>query len=188
MTAWIARRPHWPLMMAGVFVLGVAWMVWTAAPEQAAAAGLVPSPHPGFAAPELELPTLDGELLRLSDLRGQVVIVNLWASWCPPCRAEMPALQTLHESLQDKGLVVLGVNATDQDSEAAARAFVEAQGLTFPIVLDVDGEASRAYALQALPSTFIVDRRGVIREALIGGPVREATLRSLITPLLAEGD
>jgi len=117
-----------------------------------------------------------------------VVIVNLWASWCPPCRAEMPALQNLHASLQDQGLVVLGVNATDQDSEAAARAFVKAQGLTFPVVLDVDGEASRAYALQALPSTFIVDRRGVIREALIGGPVREATLRSLITPLLAEGD
>jgi peroxiredoxin len=184
----MARRPHWPLIMVGVFVLGVVWMVWTATPEQTAAAGRLPGPHPGFAAPDLELRTLDGEPLRLSELRGQVVIVNLWASWCPPCRAEMPALQKLHVSLKDQGLVVLGVNATNQDTEAAARAFAEAQGLTFPVVLDVDGEASRAYALQALPSTFIVDRRGVIREALIGGPVREGTLRSLLMPLLAEGD
>lgn len=188
MARWIARRPQWPLMMVGVFFLGAAWIVWTARPEQAAAAGRVSSPHSGFAAPDFELETLSGDRLRLSDLRGKVVVVNLWATWCPPCRAEMPALQQLYEAHLEDGLVVVAVNATDQDSAAAARSFVAEHGLTFPVALDPQGEASRAYALQAMPSTFVVDREGVIREVLIGGPVSLATLRSLVMPLLEQAD
>jgi peroxiredoxin len=184
----MALRPHWLLMMAGVFLLGLAWIVWTAHPEQAAAAGRASSPHRGFTAPDFDLETLGGDRLRLSDLRGQVVVVNLWASWCPPCRAEMPALQQLFEAYREDGLVVVAVNATDQDSANAARTFVAEHGLTFPVVLDALGEASRAYALQAMPSTYVVDRRGVIREVVIGGPIRLGTLRSLVTPLLEESD
>lgn len=187
MATWMARRPHWLLVMAGVFFLGLAWIVATADPKQATAEGRIPSPHEGFAAPDFELETLDVGRLRLSELRGQVAVVNLWATWCPPCRAEMPALQRLYEDYQGDGLVVLAVNATDQDSEAAARAFVSDHGLTFPVLLDPEGEASRSYALQALPSTYIVDREGVIRKVLIGGPVNPATLRSLVLPLLEEG-
>jgi len=186
MTTWIARRPHWLLMMAGVFFLGAGWIVGSARPEQAAAAGRIASPHSGFAAPDFDLERLNGERLRLSDLRGQVVVVNLWATWCPPCRAEMPALQQLYEAHRDEGLVVVAVNATVQDSATAAGAFVAERGLTFPVLLDPQGEASRAYALQAMPSTFVVDRQGVIREVLIGGPVSLATLRSLVAPLLEE--
>ncbi len=188
MARWMARRPHWLWMMAGVFLLGTGWILWSADPEQAAAAGTIASPHPGFAAPEFDLETLDGDRVRLSDLRGQVVVVNLWASWCPPCRAEMPALQQLYDAHRDEGLVVLALNATDQDSSAAARAFVTDHGLTFPVVLDPAGEASRAYGLRAMPSTFVVDRQGVIREVLIGGPVSLATLRSLVSPLLEQAD
>ena len=187
MRRWIARRPHWPLLMAGVFLLGSGWMVWTTSPEQSAEAGRIASPHPGFAAPDFELETLEGERLRLSDLRGEVVVVNLWATWCPPCRAEMPALQELYEKHREDGLVVVAVNATDQDSAEAARRFVAERGLTFPVGLDPQGEASRLYALQAMPSTFVVDREGVVREVLIGGPVSLGTLRSLVTPLLEEG-
>jgi cytochrome c biogenesis protein CcmG, thiol:disulfide interchange protein DsbE len=188
MTKWMAHRPHWLLMMAGVFLLGAGWIVWSANPEQAAASGRIASPHPGFAAPDFDLETLGGDRLRLSDLQGQVVVVNLWATWCPPCRAEMPALQQLYEAHRDEGLVVVAVNATDQDSATAARTFVADHGLTFPVALDTRGEASRAYALQAMPSTFVVDRQGVIREVLIGGPVSLATLRSVVTPLLEEAD
>jgi peroxiredoxin len=173
--------------MAGVFLLGTAWMVWTSGPDPSSVAGPIASPHPGFAAPDFELETLDGERLRLSNLKGKVVVVNLWATWCPPCRAEMPALQDLYDKHRDEGLLVVAVNATDQDSAAAARRFVAERGLTFPVALDPQGEASRQYALQALPSTFVVDREGVVQQVLMGGPVSLGALRSLVAPLLEEG-
>ncbi|HRE28375.1 MAG TPA: TlpA disulfide reductase family protein, partial [Anaerolineales bacterium] len=117
---------------------------------------------------------------------GQVVIVNLWASWCGPCRAEMPALQSVYESLSAEGLVVLAVNSTAQDTEEAARAFVTEHALTFPVLLDREDSVSQAYRLRSLPSTFIVDRQGVIDSVLIGGPLAEAVLRSKVADLLAE--
>ena len=84
-------------------------------------------------------------------------------------------------------LAVLAIHSTVQDSEDHARAFVQELGLTFPIVLDRDGAVSRTYRLRALPSTFIVDRKGMIRDIVFGGPLSEATLQSKIEPLLAEG-
>lgn len=140
----------------------------------------------GRRAPAIALETLDGGMVSLAERRGQVVIINLWASWCGPCRAEMPALQRLYAAERARGLEILAVNSTVQDSPDAARAFAEEHSLTFPILLDSDGAVSRAYRLRSLPSTFIVDRRGVIRQIFFGGPLSEETLATAVAPLLAE--
>jgi cytochrome c biogenesis protein CcmG, thiol:disulfide interchange protein DsbE len=179
-----ARR--WRLLSLAVLLLGAGW-IWAARvrPSQGDTSQ-IPSPYPGFAAPDFTLETLGGETSSLAAQRGKVVIVNLWGSWCGPCRAEMPAIQRLYEREREQGLTVLAVHSTVQDSEENARAFAQELGLTFPIVLDRDGAVSRTYRLRALPSTFIVDRKGKIRDIIYGGPLSEATLQSKIDPLLAE--
>ena len=98
----------------------------------------------------------------------------------------MPSLQRLYTAERARGLEILAVNSTVQDSPAVARAFAEEHGLSFPILLDTDGAVSRAYRLRSLPSTFIVDRRGVIRHIFFGGPLSEETLSAAVAPLLAE--
>jgi len=178
---------HGRLLMAAVLVLGMAWIFATRPAEGAVTGGAIPSPRAGFAAPEVELEHLDGSRVRLSDLRGQVVVLNVWASWCPPCRAEMPALQALHEQRAGDGVVVLGVNSTVQDSEQAARDFVMEYGLTFPIGLDRDGQATRLYQVRALPSTFFIDRQGIIRRVVVGGPLDASVLETTVLDLLGEG-
>lgn len=175
------------LLMAAVFVLGSAWIVATRPVEGAVTGGAIPSPRAGFAAPEVELESLDGGRVRLSDLRGQVVVLNVWASWCPPCRAEMPALQALHEQRGGDGVVVLGVNSTIQDSEQAVRDFSSEYALTFPIGLDRDGQATRLYQVRALPSTFFIDRQGIIRRVVVGGPLDPSVLETTVLDLLGEG-
>jgi thiol-disulfide isomerase/thioredoxin len=122
----------------------------------------------------------------LSDLRGKAVIVNLWASWCPPCRAEMPALQRVYEANGARGLEILAVNTTFQDSQAGAEEFVREFGLTFPVPLDRTGEVSRSYLLRALPTTFFVDRDGVIRNLVLGGPMSETTIQTAVEELLRD--
>ena len=175
------------LLMAAVFVLGSAWIFITQPVEGAVTGGAIPSPREGFAAPQVDLERLEGDRVRLSDLRGRVVVLNIWASWCPPCRAEMPALQVLHEQRAGQGVVVLGINSTVQDSEQAARDFAAEYGLTFPIALDRDGEATRLYQVRALPSTFFIDRQGIIRRVVVGGPLNPSVLETTVLELLGEG-
>ncbi len=146
----------------------------------------IPAPQAGFLAPEFSLQTLDGETLALSDLHGQAVLVNIWASWCGPCRSEMPAMQTIYEEYQDQGFTILAINATSQDSRADAQAFVDENRLTFPVLLDLDGSVSRLYQVSALPSSFFVLPDGSIQEVVIGGPMAEALLRTRVERLLAE--
>jgi len=171
--------------MIGVLVLAAAWIMLSrvagTAPQSSVAP---PSPRTGFSAPDFTLETLDGTQLTLSDLRGQPVLLNLWTSWCLPCRVEMPAIERVFQRHRSDGLVVVGVNVTSQDSEAAARAFAEKLGLTFTIVLDRDGLVSDRYELMGLPSTFFIDRQGVVRAVIIGGPMSEAVMLSNIEDLL----
>lgn len=147
--------------------------------------GGIPVPRQGFLAPDFGLPNSQGEIVRLSSLRGQPVIINLWASWCTPCRAEMPAIQKVYEQYKDQGLVVLGVNATNQDNPQNAVQFVEDMGLTFPILFDMDGEVSQQYLLSALPTTFFVDGSGTIQEVVVGGPMAEALLKIRVEQLIS---
>jgi peroxiredoxin len=169
-----------------ILAIGAGWIfISTTNPETYNGLG-VAAPQAGFLAPDFTLQTPDGESLTLSDFRGQPVLVNLWASWCGPCRAEMPAMERVFQEYKDQGVAILAVNATNQDSVNAAVSFADQNGLTFPLLMDVDGSVSRSYELRALPSSFFIDRDGVIHEVVIGGPMAEALLRSRIQSLLAE--
>jgi cytochrome c biogenesis protein CcmG/thiol:disulfide interchange protein DsbE len=185
--AWLADVRRGRFLLAAVFLLGSGWIGVSRQPVGAASGDVLTSPREGFVAPDFELPTLDRNRIRLSDLRGQVVVVNMWASWCPPCRAEMPDLQRLHDQGEGRGMVVLAVNSTVQDSESEARAFAKTYGLTMPIALDLSGDVTRAYQVRALPSTFFVDRQGIIRRVVIGGPLRSTTLETIVLEILEEG-
>ena len=178
-------RRWWTFALA-LLLLGAGWTWVSRAPTSAATAGLTPSPRAGFPAPDFTLETLGGGPTALSQHRGKVVVINFWASWCGPCGLEMPVIQKVYATDRDRGLVVLAVNTTYQDSETAAGNFAHALGLTFPILLDRDGKVSREYLLRALPSTYIVDRKGIVRTVIIGGPMTEALLRSKVEPLLQE--
>ena len=177
----------WFGFVALVMVVGTAWIRLSAVPAAGTTAGRIPSPREGFLAPDFDLELLSGGAVSLSEQRGKVVIVNLWASWCPPCREEMPAMQRIYEANRDRGLEILAVNMTWQDSEQAAADFVSQFGLTFPIPLDQDGFVARQYLLRALPSTFFIDREGVIQKVIIGGPISEATIQTTVEELLAGG-
>ncbi len=178
----------WNALMVAVFLLGGAWILFSRIPPAETTNGAPPpSPREGFSAPDFTLELLgDGGEVTLSDFRGQVVMVNLWASWCPPCRAEMPAIEQVYQDFKDAGLVVLAVNTTYQDTESAAAAFVQEFNLTFPVPLDRTGAVSNRYQLRGLPSTYFVDRQGVIRSVVVGGPMSETLIRSKVEDLLAE--
>ncbi|TFH37957.1 MAG: TlpA family protein disulfide reductase [Anaerolineales bacterium] len=186
-TAFLADRLRWSVLFVSVVCLGIAGIWFSTAAEGETTAGRAPAPRQGFLAPGFELETLQGVPSRLFDFRGQVVVLNLWASWCPPCRAEMPALQSLYDEYRDQGLVVLAVNMTYQDSAAAAAAFAAEFGLTFPILLDRTGLVGNLYRMRALPTTFFIDREGVIQEVIVGGPMSELTLQAMIAELLEAG-
>ncbi len=175
-----------PLFYGFVILAGLFWIWFSAAPGGGTSAGGIPAPQAGFLAPNFTLDTLDGGTVTLSNLRGQVVLLNIWASWCPPCRAEMPAMQRVWEEYQEQGVVVLAVNSTGQDTPADAQAFVSENGLTFPIPLDTGGEVTRLYRVSSLPTSFFIGADGVIREVVIGGPMAEALLRSRVEQLLKE--
>jgi cytochrome c biogenesis protein CcmG, thiol:disulfide interchange protein DsbE len=132
-------------------------------------------------APDFTLTTLDGNQMRLADLKGQVVVVNFWASWCGPCRDEAPALQSIWEKYQDRGVVVLGVAYTD--TENGARAFMGEFGQTYPNGLDIGTKISELYAIQGVPETFIIDREGKVVEFIMQ-PITEASLTASIDRVL----
>ena len=102
----------------------------------------------------------------LSELRGKVVFLNFWATWCGPCRDEMPSIEALHTKYKDKGLEVLGVNSGERAEEVLA--FMRSYNLSFPTVLDRDGTVGRAYGIQAIPTTYLIDREGNIVMRLVG--------------------
>lgn len=169
-------------------VISILWTIVSRVPSAVGAPlSSSASPREGFLAPEFTLATLDGTKVTLSDLRGKIVLINLWATWCPPCRAEMPALENAYEQYRDSGVVILGINVTYQDSERDIPPFVEEFELTFPILLDRDGSVSTLYQLRGLPTTFFVNREGIIRTVVVGGPMSETFIRSKIEALLKEG-
>jgi peroxiredoxin len=162
-------------------VVGGGWIVLTRAQQSAGvAAGAVA----GLAAPDFSLLTSDGRTITLSDLRGQAVIVNFWATWCPPCLEEMPTLQEVYEAYRDEGLVVLAINQ-DEPADRVAR-FAQQHGLTFPLLLDAEFNVTDRYQVGLLPSTFFVDRAGVVYEVIFGGPLTRASLEARVAKLLEQ--
>ena len=123
-------------------------------------------PWTGGAAPGLELRDTEGTLHRLADYRGSVVLVNFWATWCEPCREEMPSMERLRAAMQGKRFVVLAVNVGE--GARAARAFGERMRLGFPLVMDSDTKTARAWSARVLPASFIVGPRGDIRYSYFG--------------------
>lgn len=176
------HKTHRQIMYAILLILGFLWIIASA--DSTGSSANIAAPQTGFLAPDFELMTLAGETIKLSELRGQAVLVNLWATWCPPCRAEMQTIETVYNDYKDEGFAVLAVNMTYQDDPAAVKPFVDEQGLTFPILLDTTGQMGNVYQLRSLPSSYFIDREGIIREVVIGGPMAEALLRTRIEEIL----
>lgn len=140
--------------------------------------------EPGDPAPAFGAPVLDGDSLHLSSLRGQPVLLNVWATWCPPCREEMPALQALHERFGPR-LRILGVSVDARGAEPTVRRFVEEGGYTFTILHDPSDDVSRQFRTIGVPETFLIDGEGRIVRRWIGrfDPLAEDVIRD-IEPLL----
>ncbi len=118
-------------------------------------------------APDFGLSNLRGDSVRLSDHKGKVVFLNIWATWCPPCREEMPFMEALYRRLKGRSFEMLAVSI-DRDGEKAVRPFAAKHGLTFPVLLDPDNRTYRLYGLTGVPETFIVDRNGIVVQKIIG--------------------
>jgi peroxiredoxin len=121
----------------------------------------------GELAPNFQLQDLDGHLVTLSDLRGKVVLLNFWATWCGPCRVEMPAMEELYKKFSRKDFEILAVS-TDAQGEAVTRPFQHENHLTFPILHDTDYLVGLTYGARSLPMTFMVDRQGIVRHQIFG--------------------
>lgn len=160
---WLRPRPAAPATSA------------TLAEGQALAAG--GAPVEGRPAPDFEMRYADGRRLRLSDLRGQPVLINFWASWCGPCRVEMPELIEAYTAHRAKGLEVIAVNV--QEESAVAQAFAVEVGMPFLVVVDPTGDISRQYQVRNLPSSLFIDREGVVRARWMGILSREQLQKHL---------
>lgn len=134
----------------------------------------------GAVAPDFELSTLDGKSIKLSDYRGQKVLLNFWATWCPPCKAEMPHMQNYYENNKDKNVTILAVNLTSMDKGIEkVKTFVKDYGLTFPIPMDEDGDVGDLYQAFTIPTSYILDEKGRIQQKIVG-PMDEEMMSSLL--------
>lgn len=187
LSQWLLDQRRWALVMLVVFLAGSGWTLASRLPANTSNGGKPPpSPYVGFSAPDFTLELLAGEQVTLSELQDKVVVINFWTTWCPPCKAEMPALEKVYRTLKDLGLEVLAVNSTNQDDEANVIIFVQELDLSFPIPLDRKGIVSAIYNLQGLPSTYFIDTDGVIRDVIVGGPMSAALIQSKVENLLKE--
>jgi len=136
-------------------------------------------------APDFTLKSLEGSNLRLEEYRGQVVLINFWASWCGPCRQEMPLLDRLHQRYVDTGFAVLGINV--EGEVAPAQELIDKVPVTFPVLIDEGQLVSELYKLEAMPSTVVVDRDGVVRYIHRGyKPGDEAKYVEVVKELIRE--
>ena len=138
-------------------------------PTATGEAAPLPALAPGNPAPDFTLKSLDGGQITVSEYRGRLVLINFWASWCPPCRIEMPELVRTYEEHKDTGFTILGINLTFQDALPEVAAFVEEFNMTFPVLLDETGKVTtEKYRLLGLPMSVFVDRQGAFRRIHIG--------------------
>jgi peroxiredoxin len=161
--------------MVVVLFLGLAWINLSRVQVGAATDQTIEAPKAGFLAPDFTLTTTDGETVTLSALRGKPVIVNFWATWCPPCRAEMPAFEQVWQRFNRGDVMILGVNQGENATAVVqfARDYV---GTSFPLLLDTRTEVGARYGIRALPTTFFIDADGRIQDVKVGGPLDVATI------------
>ncbi len=161
--------------MAALLVGGGAWIAVSHVP--ATTDPTTAAPQVGFLAPDFTLTTLADEPVTLGELRGKPIVLNFWATWCPPCRAELPHFQAAHEAYGDE-VIILAVD--EQENARHVMDFAQQLGLTFPIPLDTDGRVGVEYRVRAYPTTFFIDAEGVIQRV-----VRGTTTRAVLDSTLA---
>jgi peroxiredoxin len=170
---------------SGLLILGMAGLLFLPkldTPTSTPSYSVIPV-KVNFNAPKIALADLNGQPTSLAAYRGKVVLVNNWATWCPPCKAEMPDLEAFYEAHQSQHFELIGIEAGDPTSEVST--FVKQYGLSFPIWLDPDGKALDAFHNQALPSSYVIDKNGTVRLAWSGAISREM-LEKYVVPLLEE--
>jgi cytochrome c biogenesis protein CcmG/thiol:disulfide interchange protein DsbE len=177
-----------PAIVAGaaIVILAIAALFFVALnlASQIGARPEVGKPAPDFAMtflPEYQAGLNDGA--KLSDLRGKVVVLNFWASWCVECRKESDALEAAHRKYQNDGVMVLGIDYLD--TESPALAYLREFDITFPNAFDTQQKIARAYRITGVPETFFIDKQGIVRDIVIQ-PISEAQLNTTIDKLLAE--
>jgi peroxiredoxin len=162
----IRTKPFWLVLLGLVAMLAGGSAIFSRVTASAAARANEPASLINAHAPEFSLASLDHRTMSLADARGQMVVVNFWATWCISCRAEMKEFERVYETYRDQGLLVLAVD--ESESEEVVAAFAREYALTFPILLDSDGAVMQRYRVLGLPTTFFVGRDGVISAARIG--------------------
>ena len=176
-----ARRPRlWQVavfLVVMVLLALVAWQMGHNGPLAAAQVGA------GQAAPDFTLQTFDGQTVRLADLRGKVVLVNFWASWCVPCAQEAPDIENTWRAYQDRGVVFVGVDYVDTETEA--RGYLHNFNISYPTGADLGTRISQAYRIRGVPETYIIDQQGTLRATFIG-PTTAAQIKGKLDPLLSE--
>jgi len=160
-------RERYYFFMALTLIVGLTWIIITRVPVSARQTPTTQAPRPGFLAPDFELPDLEGNMVKLSDFRGHPVVLNFWATWCPPCRAEMPAIVREYNRYQDEGLIVLGINQAEDPGKVIN--FQRQYNMTFPILLDTKMRVADTYRIRALPTTFFITPDGTIIDKVEGG-------------------
>lgn len=159
-------RQGWLQLLVVAAVLGSGWIFYSRDPISTDTSTLATAPLPGALAPDFTLTTLEGESITLSDLRGQPVIINFWATWCGPCRQETPHFQTFYEQ-NHPDVVMLGIN--QRESTSTVINFVEEFGMTYPVLLDENGSVYDTYQVFGLPTTWFVNPDGVLVSVAPGG-------------------
>ncbi len=170
---------------AGLLLIGFAFVIM-ASPKSRSKAASLSSVEPvavNFAAPELSFENLARSTEALTDYRGSVVLVNNWATWCPPCKAEMPTLAAFYNEHKSEGFTLIAIEAGDPVDVVST--FVQNYNLKFPIWLDPNGASLRAFGNSTLPSSYVIDRSGTVRYAWTGEINREM-LKKYLAPLLKE--
>jgi len=183
------KMKTWAMLLAGsgLLLLGVISGVWLSGNPSGAPLGgqevsVVPQ-QVEFKAPDLALSDPRGQAVSISALKGQVVLINNWATWCPPCKAEMPTLQAFYDLHKDEGFVLVGIDAGDPPTDVSS--FVSQYELTFPVWLDPQSRSLAAFKNDALPSSYVIDTQGVVRLAWTGA-ISQRMLEKYVTPLLED--
>lgn len=136
-------------------------------PETPTSVSTEEAPKIGYFAPNFRLPSLTGEEYSLASLKGKVVFLNFWATWCAPCKAEMPSMEVLYQEFKEENFEILAIS-NDIDGDRSVRPFVEALNLSYPILLDPDYRVDNKYLVRSVPTSFLIDKKGVITHRIIG--------------------